>query len=445
MSGARETATGDRRAAAARRECRRPFLAQSLGVRIYVLLVIVAHLGLLGYTAAGLSVHVVDLYTFGGLVLCGAICVEATRWLGLPPGVSRDMLSAWWLPVAILLPPAYALFAPALLGIVLHTRARQMPLFQRVFNIAALGLAGGVAALLFNWLMPGVHAGAPGWLIDNLGAGPGYAVLCGIVFAIVNTTLVGVAVYAASPGARWRDILGDREGTLLDVVEVCIGILVTIACALSPLLLLIALPPIILLQRSLLYQQLRTAARTDDKTGLLNAGTWQREAETRVRRSVQFDQPLAVLIADIDHFKRVNDRYGHLVGDQVLIGVAKTLRNQVRADDLVGRFGGEEFVALLPRTDRLEAHRVAERLRVRVSRMVVPGGDAAIRVTISIGVALLGEHGNGLNELLRAADGGLYRAKHAGRDRIRLPADPLGRAPLSPARPITDSPTADRW
>jgi diguanylate cyclase (GGDEF)-like protein len=203
------------------------------------------------------------------------------------------------------------------------------------------------------------------------------------------------------------------------------------------------------LQRSLLHKQLRAAARTDAKTGLLNAGAWQREADAEVSRALRAGDPLALLVIDVDHFKRVNDAHGHLVGDEVLVGLAVALNQALRDRDLVGRFGGEEFVALLPRAGAAEAYRIAERLRIRVSRMTVPvlvgGNDAetvpaggaagghgtdgvpgvaamgpTVGVTISIGVSVLGMHGCDMFELLAAADLALYQAKESGRDRVCL-------------------------
>ena len=129
------------------------------------------------------------------------------------------------------------------------------------------------------------------------------------------------------------------------------------------LLLLVALPPVILLQRSLMHQQLAAAARTDPKTGLLNATAWQREADAEVVRALRTGTPLALLLMDVDHFKRVNDNHGHLIGDEVLRALAVELRRQVRESDVVGRFGGEEFTVLLPGTDDAGAYGIAERLR----------------------------------------------------------------------------------
>ena len=189
------------------------------------------------------------------------------------------------------------------------------------------------------------------------------AVACAVLFAVLNAGIVAVAAHLADPEAPLAKVLWDRESLLLDLTETCVGILVAVTCALSFLLLLVALPPVILLQRSLMHQQLAAAARTDPKTGLLNATAWQREADAEVARALRTSAPLSLLLVDVDHFKQVNDSHGHLIGDEVLRALATELRQQVRESDVVGRFGGEEFTVLLPRTDGDGACRIAERLR----------------------------------------------------------------------------------
>jgi diguanylate cyclase (GGDEF)-like protein len=119
---------------------------------------------------------------------------------------------------------------------------------------------------------------------------------------------------------------------------------------------------------ALIGWELAAAARTDPKTGLLNATAWQREADAEVARAQRTSSPLALLLVDVDHFKRVNDSHGHLIGDEVLRALATELRQQVRESDVVGRFGGEEFTVLLPRTDDAGAYGIAERLRTSAGR-----------------------------------------------------------------------------
>jgi diguanylate cyclase (GGDEF)-like protein len=412
-----------------------PLLAQPAPLVAYVSVVLAADLALTGWELARTPLRAGELLLFGALLACGAACIEATRRLGMPAGVSRDLLSAWWLPIALLLPPAYALVAPIPLSALLQLRVRRSAVYRRAFSAAGLGLAGAAASIVFG------HFGLRAGTVRDLAAWFSYpgpevwftrpltvaiAVGCAALFSVLNAGLVALAVYEAEPLAGWREVLWDSERLVLDVTEVCVGVLVTIACALSPVLLFVALPPVILLQRSLLHQQLRAAARTDAKTGLLNAAAWQREADSEMTRVARARNSLALLLIDIDHFKRVNDTHGHLAGDQVLAGLAEALRQQVRDSDVVGRFGGEEFVVLLPGADAAEAAMVAERLRQQVSTAVTVFATGEVRVTVSIGVAVLGLHGDDIPGLLATADLALYRAKEAGRNQVRMPGEPGG-------------------
>ncbi|QXJ21044.1 GGDEF domain-containing protein [Actinomadura graeca] len=416
-----QSSAEDRGGELARTPRRRAFPGRLSLLVVYVPLVVAVHLGLIVAGLLTTPLRLEDLLTFVALVACGAVCIEATRRLGMPAGVARDLLSAWWLPVALLLPPVYALLMPVPLQALLQFRVRRTLVYRRVLTASALGVAGACTSMVFHLVVSEPLAGPPIWLVDAYPGIPA-AVGCAALFAVVNSALVAVAAHADNPEGRWRDVLWTRESLLLDVVELCVGILVAITSALTLGLLLLALPPVMLLQRSLMHQQLQAAARTDSKTGLLNAATWQREAGTELSRAQRTHDPLALLLIDIDHFKRVNDTHGHLVGDQVLIGVASTLCHQLRDYDVVGRFGGEEFVVLLPGTDTVEACRVAERLRGRVRRLAVPAEEGTVAVTVSVGVSLLRTHGEDLIELLASADLALYRAKSSGRDRVCLPA-----------------------
>src|SRR6266704_5489895 len=330
-----------------------PLLTMPTSLIVYVLTVLACDLALTGWELANTLPRPGDLLLFSALLAGAVLCIEAMRRLGQPTGVSRDLLSAWWLPIALLLPPLYALIAPFIVGAVLYLRARRIPVYRRVFSSAALGLAGAATSATFHMLMPNAVfatlTASRAWLTR-----PSVvltAVACAVVFAVVNSFTVAVAAHLAEPDAPIKKMLWDRETLLLDLTETCVGVLVAVTCALSYLLLLVALPPVILLQRSLMHQQLAAAARTDPKTGLLNATAWQREADAEVARAQRTNAPLALLLVDVDHFKRVNDSHGHLIGDEVLRALATELRQQVRESDVVGRFGGEEFTVLLPRTD----------------------------------------------------------------------------------------------
>jgi diguanylate cyclase (GGDEF)-like protein len=174
-----------------------------------------------------------------------------------------------------------------------------------------------------------------------------------------------------------------------------------------------------------MHAQLVAQARIDTKTGLLNSSTWEREASIEIVRAARTGIPLALALVDIDHFKMVNDTYGHLVGDKALRAVTDGLRGQLRSYDLAGRFGGEEFVILLPHAREVDALNIAERLRAHVASLSIPVGDdsesgPAVKVTISVGVASLGGLTRELAELVAAADAALYCAKEAGRNRTHM-------------------------
>ncbi|MFC7328780.1 GGDEF domain-containing protein [Marinactinospora rubrisoli] len=395
-------------------------------VRYFFVVVIAACVALV-FELATTTVEAADLITFGALVGCTSVCVEAMRRLGMPAGISRDLLGAWWLPAFLLLPPLYALLIPIPIYVLHQVRVRRTLIYRRVFNAATVALAGYVTSTLSRLAGGGLTPNLDGlaeftsYPVEFSGQGLLTSIVCGALFTLLDTMLIITAVRLSAPETSLRELLWDREDLLVDTAELCMGIMVTILCGLSLILVVIALPSVLLLHRSLLFQQLQTAARTDPKTGLLNATTWQSEAEAELSRALQVGRSMAVLILDIDHFKRVNDTYGHLFGDQVLAGVANTITHQLRQSDVVGRFGGEEFVVLLPDADMAEACRVAERLRSRVGRMALPVDETTVTITISVGVALLAVHGRDLIELMAAADLALYRAKDAGRDRVCMP------------------------
>ncbi|MDA0564890.1 GGDEF domain-containing protein [Streptomonospora sp. S1-112] len=368
-----------------------------------------------------------ELATFAALAICAGLCVEAMRRLGTPAGLTRDLLGAWWFPTLLLLPPMYSLILPVPVYLLLQFRIRRTVIHRRLFNAASVAVSGFVASLLFHSALVDGTASAlrvPMAVTEHhitSVEGASLAALCCAVFTVVNTLIVAVAVHLSSSEAPWRQMLFDREALTVDCVELCVGVTAAVLTGLSPALLALALPPAMLLQRSLLFQQLQTAARTDPKTGLLNASTWEAEAAAELARARQSGRAAALLIIDIDHFKAVNDTYGHLFGDHVLLGVATTIGAQLRKSDVIGRFGGEEFVVLLPDSDMAEACRAAERLRMRIGRMALSANGDDVRITVSLGVAVLNVHGDDLVDLLAAADLALYRAKGAGRNRVCLP------------------------
>ncbi len=363
-----------------------------------------------------------DLVLFAVLLAACAVSVEATRRVPEPAGMNaNDMLGAWWVAMAVLLPPLCSLLAPVALMALTQWRVRRIATYKRVYSAAAIGLAHAAASAAFHTL-PGRWTD---WRLLTLHPVPVVlAVVAAAALAkVLNTGLIGVAVKSTDPEARWRGVFVVDHG-LVELTELCTGVLIAVLAGITPVLVPVAVLPVLLVQRGMLYAQLHAAARTEAKTGLLNAVSWEREAAAAMSDARRNGQPVAVLLVDIDHFKRVNDAYGHLVGDQVLREVADVLRNQVRdADDLVCRFGGEEFAVLLPAMDIDGAQRAAERLRRQVAELVTTTDRGPVQVTVSVGVTVtdrLTAPEATVPELLAVADVGLYRAKAQGRDQVQL-------------------------
>ena len=168
-----------------------------------------------------------------------------------------------------------------------------------------------------------------------------------------------------------------------------------------------------------LREALRTQSTKDPLTGLYNRRYLQEMLEREVRRAIRSEQSLGVLMVDLDHFKNFNDTYGHEAGDAVLREAGSFLLRSVRAEDFVCRYGGEEFVVVLPTADLRAAENRADRIRSKLRDLVIMhDGRSLGLITASIGVAALPTHGTNEHELLQAADAALYRAKREGRDRV---------------------------
>jgi diguanylate cyclase (GGDEF)-like protein len=168
-------------------------------------------------------------------------------------------------------------------------------------------------------------------------------------------------------------------------------------------------------------RRLREMVHRDGLTGLLNHATLMAELEHAVEYARRHGESFAFMMIDVDHFKRVNDRYGHLAGDQVLLHVARVFQTTARASDLIGRYGGEEFGMILRRTDRAGAGILANKLRTALAEQpAVVGAGEQIPVRVCIGIAAYPDDASTASDLALLADGALYRAKAGGRDRVEF-------------------------
>ncbi|HBI79216.1 MAG TPA: diguanylate cyclase [Marinobacter adhaerens] len=173
--------------------------------------------------------------------------------------------------------------------------------------------------------------------------------------------------------------------------------------------------------RKVLETELEQMATRDPLTGLLNRREMSRVLDEELQRARRYQRPMAVLWVDFDHFKDVNDTYGHAAGDSVLRAISRLLLGSVRSVDSIGRFGGEEFVIVLPEMDLEEAQETAERLRRKVAEEPQPlGNGEAVPLTISVGVAVYPDHGQTASTLCAAADKAMYLAKDRGRNCVAM-------------------------
>ena len=180
------------------------------------------------------------------------------------------------------------------------------------------------------------------------------------------------------------------------------------------LLTLIAAQAAAILQRVLMYEEMARLAITDELTGLYNRRHLLERLADEVRRGQRYGCGFSILFIDIDHFKAINDGYGHALGDRILAEMGRVLRRWARSSDLIGRYGGEEFVALLPMTDATAAERAADRLRTAVGEHSFARRK---RLTVSLGIASYPADGQSPEDLLKRADAALYQAKKQGRNR----------------------------
>lgn len=180
---------------------------------------------------------------------------------------------------------------------------------------------------------------------------------------------------------------------------------------------------------------LERRAHVDGLTGLANRLALQDRLATEWALHERYDSPLSIYMVDIDHFKRINDRHGHVIGDEVLRRAAHMLRSSIRTTDLASRFGGEEFVVVAPHCDLAGAEKTAERYRVRLASTPIVVGEIALQVTASIGIASVPEDRvKNYGELLDLADRLLYDAKSLGRNQVR--SRRMSTAPMRPAATV---------
>ena len=321
--------------------------------------------------------------------------------------------------------------------------------------IALLGIVYGIPEWLkvrYAWYIQGFNIanhtlnGLAAWgaveLVRNAGLGPELEfALSGLVAAVVfvgtNHFLLATMLHLARGHSLRGTGLFSVESLSTDFVLAMLGVAFAGLWDWNPLLLPTAVAPLLLIHRSLSVPALQQEARVDPKTGLFNARHFTGALREELVRAERSGSSLAVIMADLDLLRDINNAYGHLAGDAVLKGIADVFHGHLRHSDIPARFGGEEFAILLPDTGTQQALDIAERIRRAVAeqRFEVETSSEPIRATISIGVAVYPDDGADPNEIIHQADLAVYRAKLQGRNRV-LPAssEPILLSPERKAR-----------
>lgn len=237
-------------------------------------------------------------------------------------------------------------------------------------------------------------------LVKRLGVGLSTALLT-LVATLCAVAISQIFISVAGQGNRW----------LATLISGACGLTIT------PVLSYLILTLVMHIEAD--RESMRRFATQDALTGLFNRRHFMEMVEREWSRARRYQTMGAMLMLDLDHFKQVNDRFGHLCGDAVLVTVAEVMRETLRHPDVSGRFGGEEFIAFLPQTDELGGIDVAERLRQRIEATQIRCEGHVINVTVSVGVAAMRPERLKLDHLIRDADAAMYEAKAAGRNCVR--------------------------
>ena len=408
-----------------------PFWALPRPVRWYVVLVTLAALAAAGTTVRLMPVDRRSLIWFAALSVAAVVHLEVARGIERMREVAAEgsphahLQSIWIFAALLLLPP------PLVVGVIVisYTHSwrrvyrRRTLAYRKVFSAASVVIGCWFAGAAVMAVQPG----GAGPLVSRLDGPFGLVALvtAALAYWLVNLGLVIAAIIFTNPNRSGRAAFGHLSDQLIIGASVGLGtaiaVMVTVQPWLTPVLLFTALA----LNLGLLLPQFAAASRTDEKTGLLNATFWHELAGKELLRAHRMRAGVGLLMIGLDHFKTIADRHGHPVGDHVLKAVGAALRAEARDEDLVGRFGGEEFVMLLPGvdTDRLGgvAERVCRRIRQLAIEVETDSGVVAVRgLTASVGAALYPQMAATLEELLWSADNALFAAKDAGRDQVRM-------------------------
>jgi diguanylate cyclase (GGDEF)-like protein len=385
-----------------------------------------------------------ELITFAAIVTVATVTAEVgrrvermRRRLAETPHI--NLTSVWTVPTALLTTPSLMVATAMILYGHLWLRSWYRINGARPYRLMFSGTTVVISCLAARTV---AELAPSGGVLEDVSVGGLFWLLLVIVtYTVVNAVLIAAALALDEDDRSLTRLFGTWQDNNVEFATLCIGALTAVLMAWRPWLVALVLLPLYVLHRSVLVRQLEHAATTDGKTGLLNATSWQALAANELNRAKRQNTSLCVLMVDLDHFKWVNEQYGHLAGDQVLRAVADAMRHTVRDYDLCGRFGGEEFVILMPEIELDGAIEISDRIRDRIKGLRITdstNGQALdeLRLSASIGVAAYPDVGDELEDILLAADNAMFAAKDAGRDQVR--AVMPSRAPERPSPSPTE-------
>lgn len=330
---------------------------------------------------------------------------------------------AFWFAGIILLPPALVVMIIPTPLVIEWVKERWQnsshlrPWYLQPFNIAMYLIAGMSAHLVYASITAHAPLGSMSVALGLVAAASSYV--------LVNQYLLGQALVLARH-LTWRDTgVWNFDRVFPEFTLLVLGGIMAVLWPMNAWLVPLILLPVGVMYQSLLIPKLKEEAQTDNKTGQLNARYLDRAAKAEFERAQCFNRPLAIIMADLDYLRNINNAYGHFAGDIVLQGIAKVIRRTIREYDIAGRFGGEEFTIVMPETSQHQGYALAERVRraIETERFVVPTSPTPINVTMSLGVACFPDDATTLSDLIKEADAAVYQAKHQGRNRVVSASD----------------------
>jgi diguanylate cyclase (GGDEF)-like protein len=319
--------------------------------------------------------------------------------------------TAFSVAAALVLPPELVVVVCVLQHVPEWLRQRY-PWFIQSFNIANV-----VLSALAAWSMRGVfarngvHVTAAATTSSVL-----VALAAALTFVLVNHAILARMLRLARGHTVAASGLFTVDSLIQDGVVGAVGVAVAFMLLHSWALAVVVTLPLVLIQRALALPTLREQALTDHRTGLLNSRGIDQPARNEFARARRLGQSLSVLLCDVDDLREINNTLGHLEGDAALAAVASAFRAELRAYDICARFGGDEFLVVLPETDEEDAVVVARRIQAWLADNPLPTRDGLLKVGISIGVGSMHEDEPEIGTLLARADAAMYVEKHAGRN-----------------------------